>query len=116
MRPNMPPEMQQLERMRGYLDLVDRFSRLSRDPSSAGVAAVISASDILKPRGADAAIEYFNKTLPNVKDPAVQRAIRIQLIDLYKAAGQQDKALEQLTQLMTASTGTSETPKGTGER
>jgi hypothetical protein len=95
---NMP--MRQFDMMRGYMDLVDRFSRLSRDPSTAGVAAVISAADLLKPRGADAAIEYFNKLLPDVKSEAVQRAIRIQLIELYKNAGQQDKALEQLDLLI----------------
>jgi hypothetical protein len=92
--------LRQFELMRGYLDLVDRFSRLSRDPATAGVAAVISAAEILKPRGADAAIDYFNKLLPEVKNEAVQRAIRIQLIELYKHSGQQDKALEQLDVLI----------------
>jgi hypothetical protein len=96
------PEMAQLDRMRGYIEVVDRFTRLSRDPAASGVAAVIAASDMLRARGADAAIDYFNKTLPQVKNEAVQRAIRLQLIDLYKASGQQDKALEQMTQLMTS--------------
>jgi hypothetical protein len=96
------PEMQKLEMLRGYIDVVDRFTRLSRDPASAGVAAVVSASDILKQRGTDAAIEHFNKLLPEVKNEAVQRAIRIQLVDLYKQAGQADKALEQLDAMMKA--------------
>src|SRR5206468_5530428 len=87
------PEMAQLDRMRGYIEVVDRFSRLARDPAASGVAAVISATDMLKARGADAAIDFFNKTLPQVKNEAVQRAIRLQLVDLYKSSGQQDKAL-----------------------
>jgi len=66
--------------------------------------AVVAANDILRPRGADVAIEYFTKLLPEVKTPAVQRAIRITLVDLYKTAGKQDLALEQLKQLMTADT------------
>ena len=94
------PGMQKMEMLRGYIELVDRFTRLSRDPGTAGIAAVISASDMLKRRGPDTAINYFTKILPDVKNEAVQRAIRIQLADLYKAAGQEDKAIEQLEILM----------------
>ena len=98
------PRMMQFERLRGYLDAVDRYAKLARDPQNSGIAAVVAANDILRPRGADVAIEYFNKLLPEVKTPAVQRAIRITLVDLYKAAGKTDQALEQLKQLMTADT------------
>jgi hypothetical protein len=106
----MGPEMQRYELMRSYIDVVDRFSRLSRDPTSAGVAAVISAADLLKPRGADAGIEYFSRMLESAKSDAVKRAIRIQLTDLYKQSGQQDKALEQLTELINSA------PAGGGEQ
>jgi hypothetical protein len=98
------PRMMQFERLRGYLDAVDRYAKLARDPQNSGIAAVVAANDILRPRGADVAIEFFTKLLPEVKTPAVQRAIRITLVDLYKAAGKQDQALEQLKQLMTADT------------
>ena len=98
--------MQRFEPMRGYLDTVDRYSRMAHNPNHAGiaavVAAVVAAGDILKPRGTDAAIDYFTKLLPEVKSPAVQRAVRLQLVDLYKQAGKQDEALEQLKLLMTA--------------
>ena len=90
----------QLDAMRNYLDVFDRYSRLSRDPSAAGVAAVVSAGEILRARGADTAIAYFNKVMPEVKNDAVKRAIRLQLVELYKMSGQQDKALEQLQSLM----------------
>ena len=98
------PYIARFDRLRGYLDAVDRYARLTRDPQNSGIAAVVSANDILRPRGADVAIEDFNRLLPEVKTPAVQRAIRITLVDLYKAAGKQDQALEQLKLLMTADT------------
>jgi hypothetical protein len=101
---SMDPRMAKFEMLRGYLDAVDRYARLTRDPANSGIAAVVAANDILRPRGADVAIEYFNKLLPEVKTPAVQRAIRITLVDLYKTAGKQEQALEQLRQLMTADT------------
>lgn len=92
----------QLDAMRNYLDVFDRYSRLSRDPTASGVAAVVTAGEILRARGADSAIAYFNKVMPDVKNESVQRAIRLQLIELYKMSGQQDKALEQLQSLMTS--------------
>jgi hypothetical protein len=98
---HMPPEMMKVEMLRGYIELVDHFSRLAHDPGASGVAAVITAGEMLKARGTDAAIDYFTKVLPEVKDPTIQRAIRLQLADLYKTSGQQDKALEQLRILMT---------------
>ncbi len=97
-----PPEMAQVEMMRGYLDVVDRYTRMARDPSASGIAAVITASEVMKHKGAEAAIEFFNKMLPNVKNEPVQRAIRLQLIDLYKSSNQPDKAMEQLVMLMTS--------------
>jgi hypothetical protein len=94
------PAMQQYEMLRSYIEVVDRFSKLAQDPQAAGVAAVVSASDLLRQRGPDKAIGYFNKVLPDVADPAVRRAIRIQLADLYKQTGETEKALEQLDMLM----------------
>lgn len=91
-----------MDTQRGYMELVRGYSDLSRDPSAAGVAAVITANDLLKPRGTDAAIEYFDKLLPNVKDPAIARAIRLQLVDLYRASNRSDEALKQLESLITA--------------
>ena len=102
LQPRLREETMRFDLMRGYIDLVDRIARLSRDPTTAGVAAVISAADLLKARGADAGIEYFTKMLDSAKSDPVKRAIRIQLIELYKQSGQQDKAMEQLTELINA--------------
>ncbi|MFI5381484.1 MAG: hypothetical protein ACHRHE_19475 [Tepidisphaerales bacterium] len=96
------------DNLRNYLEMVDRYHQVSRDPTAAGVAAVMSTVDVLRPRGAQAAIDYFTKILPNVKNDAVSRAIRLQLVELYKVTNQSDKALEVLEKLMTdapASTG-----------
>jgi hypothetical protein len=98
--PGMTPEMQKFEMLRSYIDVVDRMTKMAQDPNSSGVAAVVAATDLLRQRGPDAAINYLSKILPDVKSVAVQRAIRIQLIDLYKQAGQSDKALEQLDVLI----------------
>lgn len=111
----MPPppiadRMRHVEMLRGYIDLVQHYTEMASNPTNAGVAAVITAGDILKARGNDAAIDYFNKLLPDVKDPSVQRAIRIQLADLYKAAGQSDKALDQLKELITGAPTTAPAP------
>ena len=89
-------------RFNGYLSMVDTYSKLARDPEAAGVAAVVSAGDVLRRKGPEAAIDYFNKILPEVSMDGVKRAIRLQLVDLYKDNKQEDKALEQLQMLMTA--------------
>jgi hypothetical protein len=93
-----PPEV---ARFMAFLNMVDSYAKLAKDPDAASVAAVVSAADVLRPKGAQGAIDYFTKILPDVKSPTVQRAIRLQLMDFYKASNQPDKALEQLQLIMT---------------
>lgn len=88
-----------IEIMEKYLYLVDHMARLADNPTASGIAAVMRAGDVFKEHPQDA-IEYFNKVLPDVKNDSVRRAIRIQLADLYQKTNQQDKALEQLRELM----------------
>lgn len=95
----IPPEM---ARFQGYLTMVTQYGKLASDPEASGVAAVVSAADVLRKGGPQEAINFFVKILPDVKQDAVRRAIRLQLVDLYKAANQPDKALEQLSNLITA--------------
>lgn len=94
-RPSPAPVHNPVEAMRQYLQLVDQYTTLAKDPSATGVAAVVTLADLTKQQGTSVAINKLNKLLADSKDPAVQRAIRLQLIDLYRAAGEPDKAIEQ---------------------
>ena len=87
--------------MRGFLELVDRYTQLSSNPDAAGVSAVLATNDLYRGKP-DEAIAYFTKLLDEVRRPTVKRAIRLQLIDLYKAAGKTELAIEQLEILMKA--------------
>jgi hypothetical protein len=93
------------DQMRGYLDLVERYQKVAADPTAAAVAAVVQTADILRPRGPQAVIDHFEKLLPEVKNEAVARAIRLQLIDQYRQTQQPDKAVEQLSSLIRAAPG-----------
>ncbi len=95
---NLPPEV---ARFNAFINMVDSYAKLAKDPDAASVAAVVSAADVLRPKGAQGAIDYFTKILPDVKSPTVQRAIRLQLMDFYKTSNQPEKALEQLQLIMT---------------
>ncbi|HZZ42547.1 MAG TPA: hypothetical protein VFE58_06395 [Tepidisphaeraceae bacterium] len=91
----------QVRAMMGYLQLVNQYKQLTADPTAAGVAAVVTAGDVLRHRGPDAAIAFFEKVLPDVTDSSIRNAIHLQLADFYRASGKEDKALEHLTALMT---------------
>lgn len=90
-----PPLRNPVDAMRQYLDLVDKYTEMAKDPSASGVSAVVTLAELAKQQGPSVAIEKLNALLPEAKDEAVKRAIRLNLIDLYKAAGQVDKAIEQ---------------------
>ena len=86
----------------GYLDVVEGFAELAEDPDASAIAAVINAKDMMGKGGeAGDAVEYFTKLLPEVKSPAVRRAIRIQLVELYKERDDTKNALEQSRLLIT---------------
>ena len=75
---------------------------VSLDPSTAGIAAVNRAAEILKSGSPELAISYFNDALAQARNFAVQRSIRFHLADLYVQAGRQDKALEILKEQIAA--------------
>jgi hypothetical protein len=95
-----PGPMGEVELMRGWLDLIDRYARLSRDRVACAVAAVVSADDLMRGRPPEEAIAFFNKMLDETKNETVQRAIRLQLVELHGKNNQSDKALEHLRILM----------------
>jgi hypothetical protein len=100
---NVPPRYRGVA---GWWNAVDQYSRLTTDATNMAVASVLQASDLLKPRGAQAQIDYFEALLPQTKNETVRRAIRLQLIDAYKQANNPEKALDELQTLITAA------PKG----
>src|SRR3954463_7575547 len=67
-RPGPNPLLMQIEQMRGWLDIVDRYARLSRDPVSAGVAAVVAADDLFRNKPPEQAIEFFSKLMTEAKN------------------------------------------------
>lgn len=99
-------EVLQTEFFRGYLDTVQRYSALSRDPADAAVAAVVTAADLLRQKGPQASIDYFEpilEELSRASDPAsgaAEAAVRMQLAEAYHAAGQDADALNVLRTLI----------------
>jgi hypothetical protein len=86
----------QIRSLEGYLSAVGQYSHSNRDATTTAIAAVMQAAEILKSKGADAQISYFTKVLDKTENENVKRAIRLQLIDAFKRAGQTDKALDEL--------------------
>jgi len=89
-----------VQTVQGYVDVVERYSRIAGNPTDCGVTAALFANEMSRSDKPDATIAYFENLLPKVKSETVQRAIRFQLVDLYRKAGQKDKALDQLQMLM----------------
>ena len=83
-----------------YLWFVEHSAAIAKDPEVTGVQAVIEAKDLLRNKEPQVAIDFFTKALYDSKSRAVQRAIRMTLYDLYKGQRQNDKALDQLQQLI----------------
>lgn len=105
----------QTQFFRGYLDAVERYAQLSSNPRNAGVAAVVTAADMLRDQPPQATIDFFAPLLEagQFPDYTVETAVRLQLAEAYRAADQTDKALETLRTLIVASSGSG---GGLGER
>jgi len=82
------------------LGLIDEVTGMARDPSTAGVAAVMTAKDLLG--SPQEVVEYYETLLPRTKNPVIVRVLHLQLAEQYKALGQRDKALDHLAVLITA--------------
>lgn len=83
-----------------YLWSVEHSAAVAKDADASGVQAVMEAKDLLRSKEPQVEIDFFTKTLYDVKSRAVQREIRMTLSKLYKEQGQTDKAMDQLQQLM----------------
>ena len=98
----------QVEQLRGYLEIVDHYTQITKDPSRSGAAAVIYSKELFKNSPPETAIVFFNEVLPQISDAAVQRAIRVELVELYLRGNKPDrqKAMDQLRILMGATPAT----------
>jgi hypothetical protein len=83
-----------------YLWGIEHSAMIAKDPDASGVMAVDSAQNLLRNQQPQMQLDFFNKALYETKNRAVQRAIRFELYKLYQGQGQNDKALDQLEQLM----------------
>jgi lipopolysaccharide biosynthesis regulator YciM len=79
---------------------IEHSAAVAKDADASGVAAVLEAKELLRSKEPQVEIDFFNKALYDTKSRPIQREIRMTLADLYKAQGQNDKALDQLQQLM----------------
>jgi hypothetical protein len=83
-----------------YLWGVEHTALIDKDADASGVRAVIDAGESLKSQPPQVQLDFFNKALYETKNRAVQRQIRFELYRLYSGQGQNDKAMDQLEQLM----------------
>ncbi len=89
-------KIQYLDMMQRYLTLMQSVTKLAEDPTAAALAATFASKELIVGEGGEAkAIEFYEKILPEAKNEAVQRAIRMMLADLYARTGQKTKAMEQ---------------------
>lgn len=89
----------EVELYRELLGLVIDFSEIASDPVRSAVAAVMSIEEHVEADPA-ALIQFLEKQLAEVKDPAVQRAIHMKLAEFYAWEDEPGKALENLERLI----------------
>jgi hypothetical protein len=83
-----------------YNEFVEQNVGLAKDADATGVEAVIYAAAIFHDKEPQAQIDFFTKALQDTKSRPVQREIRFALFQMYRQQGTDDKALDQLHQLM----------------
>jgi len=90
--------MGQIGMFRNLIGLIHDMARVAEDPTAAGVAAVYGIEDHLG-KG-ERSIAFLEDVLADTKNPAIKRAVRLKLSDLYKHTGNTEKAVEQLRLLI----------------
>jgi thioredoxin-like negative regulator of GroEL len=98
-----PPPQLSLQDQATQSWLLEQTASIAKDPETAGIWAVDQAADMLKEQQPQTAADYFQRMLYQAKGRGVQRAIRFQLVSIYRAMNREDKATEQLEELMTDS-------------
>jgi hypothetical protein len=83
-----------------YNEFLEQNVRLAKDADATGVEAVIYAAAMFHDKEPQAQIDFLTKALQNTKSRPVQREIRLELFRKYRQEEMDDKALDQLQQLM----------------
>lgn len=83
-----------------YASFVEHNAEIAKDAEATGVEGVIYAAALLRDKEPQVQIDFFTKALHDSKLRPVQREIRFALFQIYRQQGQNDKALDQLRQLM----------------
>jgi predicted negative regulator of RcsB-dependent stress response len=89
-----------VEMMQTFVDTIQKLSDLAKDPVASGVAAAMDAKDQLAKVSPSSASSFLEETLRDAKQPAIRRAIRMQLIDIYKNTGNVEDAKKHLKAIM----------------
>jgi hypothetical protein len=90
-----------LQAMSNYAWFMEHYSSIAKDSDAMGITAVFAADDMMRAQGPEAEADFFNKMLFETKSRAVQRAVRMKLVDIYKTLNRPDRAMEQLQAIMT---------------
>lgn len=95
---NNPPEVQPCpcqQKHSGKFQFIQDIRQIMSDPESAGLMALGGLKDDVK-RTPQEQTKEFETLLPKLKSLTLRNGTRMVLKDLYKAQGQDDKALETL--------------------
>ena len=95
-----PPQTASADAADAYIWRIEHTAAVAKDADASGVQAVMAARELFHGKDPQVEIDYFTKMLYETRLRPVQREIRIILAELYKGQGQDDKALDQLQQLM----------------
>ncbi len=100
---NMPsgPDPATLQGMNNYTWFIEHYSSVAKDSDAMGVAAVFEASDMMRGSNLDQQADFFNKMLFETHSRAVQRAVRMKLVEIYRGMSRPDQAMQQLQALIT---------------
>ncbi len=82
------------------MGLVFDMTEIAENPTASGVAAVFAIEDHVE--SPEQAIEFLESVLEDVENPAIERAVRLQLSDMYSVEGNSQAALDQLRELITS--------------
>ena len=86
-----------LEIVRSYLTMVDQIRELNGDPLGTLIVALHDIKEIYQQKDdLDGAVKEFRGMLKDLRSPGARAVVRRTIADMYREAGQDDKALAEL--------------------